>query len=121
MARAKVNTIDDVVILKEYAYENIDDAMTMDVSMIEGHGDSDKNLLSFMAKKHHNIKDVKKAYKDAQIKNDARDPNTPIYVSYTLEDLQKVNTKEHKFAQYYAIGIKQPIGVVSLVQLKKEK
>ncbi|MFK5881754.1 MAG: CRISPR-associated endonuclease Cas3'' [Sulfurospirillum sp.] len=121
MARAKIDTIDDVGILDEYAYENIDDAMTMDVSVIKGHGDSNKNLLSFMAKKHHNIKNVKKAYKDAQIKNDARDPNTPIYLSYTLEDLQKVNTKEHKFAQYYAIGLKQPIGVVSLVQLKKEK
>jgi len=121
MARASINRLDDIVILDEYAYDNIDDAMTMDVSTIEGYGDSNKNLLSFMAKKHHNIKDVKKAYKDAQIKNDARDPNTPVFVSYTPEDLQKVNTKEHKFAQYYAIGIKQPIGVVSLLQLKKEK
>jgi len=121
MARAKIDTIDDIDILNEYAYENIDDVMTMDVSVIEGYGDSNKNLLSFMAKKHHNIKDVKKTYKDAQIKNDARDPNTPIFVSYTPEDLQKVNTKEHKFAKYYAIGIKQSIGVVSLLQLTKNK
>jgi len=120
MAKAKVLSADEVVILNEYAYGNIDDAMTMDVSIIEGYGDSNKNLLSFMAKKHHNIKDVKKAYKDAQIKNDARNPNTPIYISYTPEDLQKVNTKEHNFAQYYAIGIKQSIGVVSLLQLTKK-
>ena len=121
MARAKVNAIDDIVILNEYAYENIDDAMTMNLSVIEGNGDSNKNLLSFMAKKHHNIKNVKKAYKDAQIKHDARNPSTPIFVSYTLDDLQKINTIEHKFAQYYAIGLKQPIGVVSLSQLIKNE
>ena len=75
-----------------------------------------------MAKKHHNIKkDVKKSYKDVQLINEAKDPSTPIYLSYTLDDLKKVESKPHEFAQYYAIGLKQPIGILSLQQLKGNK
>ena len=121
MAKCQVNSADDVKILDKYACDSIDDTITVEVDNIEGHGDSNKNLLSFMAKKHHNIKDVKKAYKDAQLKNEARDPSTPIYLSYTLEDLGKVNSQPHEFANYYAIGLKQPIGIISLQQLSKEK
>jgi hypothetical protein len=43
----------------------------------------------------------------------------PIYLSYTLEDLQKVNSEPHEYAKYYAIGVNQPIGILSLQQLKK--
>ena len=121
MARCKLESIDNFEILKEYAYENVEDAMTVENSVIEGYGDSKKNLLSFMAKKHHNIKGVKKSYNDAQLKNEARDPNTPIYLSYTLEDLKKVESKPHEYARYYAIGVNQPIGVIYLKQLIKEK
>ena len=120
MAKAKIDSTDDVKILDEYAYKNIEDGVTVESTVIEGYGDSNMNLLSFMAKKHHNIKDVKKAYKDAQLKNEARDPSTPIYLSYTLEDLAKVKSQPHEYAQYYAIGLKQPIGIISLQQLKKE-
>jgi CRISPR-associated endonuclease/helicase Cas3 len=74
-----------------------------------------------MAKKHHNIKDVKKACKDAQLKNEARDPSTPIYISYTPEDLAKVNTQAHESSYYYGIGKKQAIGVIALTQLQKNK
>ncbi|MFT5661809.1 MAG: CRISPR-associated endonuclease/helicase Cas3 [Sulfurimonas sp.] len=119
MAKCKINSINDFNILDEYAYENLDDGVTLEVTGIEGYGDSNKNLVAFMAKKHHNIKDVKKAYKDAQLKTEARDPNTPIYLSYTLEDLSKVNTEPHQYAQYYAIGLKQPIGILSLQRLRK--
>jgi CRISPR-associated endonuclease/helicase Cas3 len=120
MARCKIESIDNFEILKEYAYDDIEDSITVENDLIEGYGDSDKNLLAFMAKKHHNIKDVKKAYKDAQLKNEARDPNNPIYLSYTLEDLKKVNSQPHKYARYYAIGLKQPIGIISLQQLIKK-
>ena len=120
MARCKIESIDNFKILKEYAYEDIEDSMTVENNLIEGYGNSDKNLLAFMAKKHHNIKDVKKSYKDAQLKNEARDPNTPIYLSYTLEDLKKVNSQPHEYARYYAIGLNQPIGIISLQQLIKK-
>ncbi len=120
MARCKIESIDNFEILKEYAYEDIEDSMTVENDILEGYGDSDKNLLAFMAKKHHNIKDVKKSYRDAQLKNEARDPNTPIYLSYTLEDLKKVNSQPHEYARYYAIGLNQPIGIISLQQLIKK-
>jgi CRISPR-associated endonuclease/helicase Cas3 len=112
MAKCKVENLDKFKILEEYAYADITDAMTVENRMIEGYGDSKKNLLSFMAKKHHNIKDVKKSYNDAQLKNEARDPLTPIYLSYTLDDLKKVESEPHEYARYYAIGKNQPIGVI---------
>jgi CRISPR-associated endonuclease/helicase Cas3 len=121
MAKAQINSVTDVTILDEYASKDIEDGVTVETTVIEGYGDSNKNLLSFMAKKHHNIKDVKKAYKDAQLKTEARDPSTPIYLSYTLEDLSKVKSQPHEHAQYYAVGLKQPIGIISLQQLNKEK
>jgi CRISPR-associated endonuclease/helicase Cas3 len=89
----------------------------MSVETICGHGSSDQNLLAFMKKKHHNIKEVKKAYKDSQLLNEARNPETPIYLSYTPDDLKKVETKPHSYAIYYAMGRRQPIGAISLKQL----
>ncbi len=121
MAKVKIEGITRYEVLDEYAWENIENSMTLEQNIIEGYGDSNKNLLAFMAKKHHNIKDVKKAYKDAQLINEARDPNTPVYLSYTLQDLQKVNEQPHNWAQYYAVCDKQPIGILSLQQLIKEK
>jgi len=120
MAKTQINSTDNITILDEYAYRDIEDSITVETTAIEGYGDSNKNLLSFMAKKHHNIKDVKKAYKDAQLRTQARNPSMPIYLSYTLEDLKKVNSAPHEFAQYYAIGLRQPIGIISLEQLKRK-
>ena len=121
MAKLKVTTTEDIEILDEYACVSEDDTMTLDMESIEGFGDSSKNLLAFMAKKHHNIKDVKKVYKDAQLKTEARDPNSPIYISYTSKDLSHVNSEPHESAYYYAVCQKQPIGVISLTQLQKNK
>ncbi len=120
MAKCQINSRNEVQLLDEYAYEDVNDGITLEVGIIEGYGDSNKNLIAFMAQKHHNIKDAKKAYKDAQLKTEARDPSTPIYLSYTLEDLSKVNSKPHEHAQYYAVGLKQPIGILSLQRLKKQ-
>ena len=120
MAKCEIENSNEFKILDEYAYEDIADGVTIEVSSIEGYGDSSKNLVAFMAKKHHNIKEVQKAYKDAQLKNEARDPSTPIYLSYTLEDLSKVNAQPHEHAQYYAMGLKQPIGILSLERLQKQ-
>ena len=121
MAKMEIKSKEDYNVLDEYACYDTENTLTVEIDSIEGYKDSNKNLLSFMAKKHHNIKDVKKAYKDIQLINEARDPSTPIYLSYTPTDLQKVNSKPHEYAQYYAVGLKQPIGIVSLPQLNQKK
>jgi len=123
MAQCKIESIDKFEILDRYAYEDLTDAITVETFIIEGYGfdgkpDSKKNLLGFMAQKHHNIKGVK-SQKDAEIRMKARDPMTPIYLSYTSEELSTWSMEPHVYAQYYAIGLNQPIGILSLQQLKK--
>jgi len=105
----------------KYAYDegDFEGNLTMGVEVICGYGDSEKDLLAFMAKKHHNIKETaKKAYKDVVLLGEARTPETPIYLSYTPEDLKQVEAQAHTYAIYYAIGINQPIGALSIEQLK---
>lgn len=107
----------------EYAYDENDDEgnLTMPVEAIRGYGDSEKNLLAFMAKKHHNIKDeAKKAYKDSVLLGESRSPETPIYLSYTPEDLKQVEAQANTYAIYYAVGKKQPIGAISAHQLNTQ-
>ena len=106
-------------ITNNYAYpeENLEESFTYDVEAICGYGSSDQNLLAFMKKKHHNIKGLKKAYKDSQLLNEARNPEKPIYMSYTPADLNKVQATPHSHAIYYAIGSRQSIGAISLKQL----
>jgi CRISPR-associated endonuclease/helicase Cas3 len=104
----------------KYAYDENDlqGNLTMGVEIICGHGISEKNLLAFMAKKHHNIKDnSKKAYKDSLLLGEARTPETPIYLSYTPEDLKQVEAEPHAYAIYYAIGKNQPIGAIAVNKL----
>ncbi|MEE9356022.1 MAG: CRISPR-associated helicase Cas3' [Methylococcaceae bacterium] len=100
----------------QYAYEESNDEgnLTMAVETICGYGDSDKNLLAFMAKKHHNIKeDAKKAYKDNVLLGEARSHESPIYLSYIPADLKQVEAQANPYAIYYAIGKNQPIGALS--------
>ena len=107
----------------EYAYDEKDDEgnLTMAVETICGYGDSEKNLLAFMAKKHHNIKDeAKKAYKDSVLLGEARSPEAPIYLSYTPEDLKQVEAQANTYAIYYALGTSQPIGAISAHQLNTQ-
>ena len=106
-----------------YAYAENDNEghLTMAVESICGYGDSEKNLLAFMAKKHHNIKeDAKKAYKDNVLLAEARSPESPIYLSYTPEDLKQVEAQANAYAIYYAVGKKQPIGAISAHQLNAQ-
>ncbi len=112
------NTIDYP---NKYAYKETDleANLTTSVDIICGYGDSKQNLLGFMAKKHHNIKDAKKSYKDSLLLNEARNPETPIYLSYVPNDLQKVNSEAHANAIYYAIGKNQAIGTLSISKLNK--
>ncbi|MCK5122090.1 MAG: CRISPR-associated endonuclease Cas3'' [Methylococcales bacterium] len=116
MAACKINSFDDISYPNEYAYSEteLEANLTYPVENICGYGVSEKNLLAFMAKKHHNIKEAKKAYKDNALLNEARSPETPVYLSYTLEDLKKVEAQPHPYAIYYAQGIKQVIGAISV-------
>ncbi len=111
----------------EYAYpEDIDHeannvGLTASIEEITGYGDSDNNLLAFMKKKHHQIKDdAVKAYKDFQIVDAARSPENPVYLSYTPKDLEPIGgeSQAHEFAVYYAVCDKQPIGSISINKLK---
>ena len=119
MAMCNIRDRHDIIFLNSYAYseDKSEESISMSIETICGHGMSDQNLLAFMKKKHHNIKKVKKAYKDSQLLNEARNPETPIYLSYTQDDLKKVEAQSHSYAIYYAVGKQQPIGAISLKQL----
>ncbi|WP_198244593.1 CRISPR-associated endonuclease Cas3'' [methane-oxidizing endosymbiont of Gigantopelta aegis] len=120
MAVCEVKGFSDKNFLDQYAVQEPGE-LTAPVDEICGYGDSKQNLLSFMAKKHHNIVDgVKKSYNDKVLINEARDPEKPVYLSYTPFDLKKVEAQPHPFAIYYAQGIKQPIGAISIKQFNDE-
>jgi len=105
-----------------------DESFTLSVELIKGYGESERDLLAFMAKKHHNIKEdsnygVKSTtkYKDSAYLKKSKEEETPIFLSYTLEDLSRVGAEQHPYAMYYAIGRKQPIGSIAANKLLQQK
>jgi len=122
MAKLKIASSEDVEILNEYACENIESAITLEASYIKGKGDTEESLLVEMAKIHEIVKEldnIPKKYRELRFENDARDPKTPIFLSYLPKELEKYNKKAHKNAYYYAIGTQQPIGIIQLNKLEK--
>lgn len=108
-------------------YACIDESLTLSVELMTGYDESEMDLLAFMAKKHHNIIDdpnygVTKTtkYKDRLYLKKAKEPETPIYLSYTPEDLKQVEDLPHSYAIYYAEGKNQPIGAISAHQLNTQ-
>ena len=125
MAVCEVSQWPKIEFLNEYAYQppvsdrEQFDNLTAPLDEIQGYGDSDRNLLAYMKSKHHNIIGGQKAFKDFILLNEARDPEFPVYLSYTPEGLDRVGgeSSRHSYAVYYAVCDKQPIGAISIKQL----
>jgi CRISPR-associated endonuclease/helicase Cas3 len=125
MAVCDVTNVQQIKFLDQYAYQppinerEEFDNLTASIDEIEGYGDSDKNLLAYMKNKHHNIVGGIKTCKDFILLNEARDPEFPIYLSYTPNDLLRVGgeSARHSYAIYYAVCEKQPIGAISIKNL----
>ena len=123
MAICTIGDHESLTFPNDYAYDesDLEANLTASVEQIMGYGDSKQDLLAFMVKKHHNITDAKKSYKDSFTLNEARSPETPIYLSYIPDDLKKVEAEPHPNAIYYALGTKQVIGAISMNKLSKEE
>lgn len=125
MAVCEVSQWPKIEFMNQYAYEppvndrEQFDNLTATLDEIQGYGDSDRNLLAYMKSKHHNIIGGQKAFKDFILLNEARDPEFPVYLSYTPEGLDRVGgeSSRHSYAVYYAVCDKQPIGAISIKQL----
>ncbi len=129
MALCDLDDFPHVSFPEAYAYEiptvesEIIDNLTASCESIQGYGDSSKNLLAHMHKKHHNIMGGKKSFKDFVLLNEAVDPELPIFLSYTPNDLLPVGgeSERHSEAVYYGICEKQPVGAISIKQLINQK
>lgn len=129
MALCNLDDKNNPQFLEGYAYtipvtEDIEvDNFTASCELIQGYGDSANNLLTYMVKKHHNIMGGTKPYKDFILLNDAKDPEFPVYLSYTPNDLLPVGgeTARHNSAIYYGVCQKQAIGSISIKNLTQQK
>lgn len=125
MAKLDVNDYKNPQFVNEYAYQfpvsekEEFDNLTESIALIQGCSNEQKNsskdLLAHMFKKHHNITGEKKTFSDNVLLNLARDPESPIYLSYIPDHLDKVggDTSRHSEAIYYAVCDKQAVGTIS--------
>ena len=129
MAVCDVNNPTHPVVLNQYAYnfavrdtEQFDN-LTESLDTIRNYG-----LVDYMAQKHARIDKTsiiegipanKMTIRKMLLENFARDPEYPIYLSYTPNDLlhQLGEKTAHTEAIYYAVCEKQPIGAIAMKQL----
>lgn len=124
----------------QYAYDENNEmecetkSLTLKIGLIEGKDFSreknpNKDLLSVMFKNHYKIlsdkigKAIEKPKSLFEYKKEARSPDSPIYVSYTLEDLKRLSGNDRipsPYAIYYAKGKDQPIGAISINNINGE-
>ena len=126
MAICKVNKDGSIKFVNQYACDLQEHVYTMSVTGIEGSifNKDDKNLINFMHLKHHKFESAKQQKRVSAdsiyvIKGKAIEPEFPIFVSYTEEDLDLCNDKPHPHAIYYSVGEKQAIGALSFNKLSK--
>lgn len=119
MAVCEVDKNLSISYLNDYIVESSATSLTESIERMRGYGDSEKDLVAFMKAKHHNIKEnFKKAYNDYQLITEAKSPETPIYLSYTPNDLEPVGAQAHPYSVYYVVCDKQPVGSMSINNLK---
>jgi CRISPR-associated endonuclease/helicase Cas3 len=129
MALCNLDDKNNPKFIEGYAYnvstdENVDvDNLTASCDLIQGYGDSNNNLLTHMMKKHHNIMGEAKAYKDFILLNYAKDPEFPVYLSYSPNDLLPVGgeVSRHNAAIYYGVCEQQAIGAILIKHLTPQK
>ncbi len=112
----------------EVLNEYLPEAITLGVNEITSYGD-EENALGFMIKKHHNLINDIESYKvKANTKHKgklylekSRDPETPIYVSYTKDTLNNIDgLVADDEAIYYIKGINQSIGIMAISKVKNK-
>ena len=126
--------------INEYAYDEETDHSQVHIGLTESTDrlqggrfemrDSEKDLLAYMHKKHHQILNGrsgenthKKSFADYELLKLARSPEYPIYTSYTPEDLAYIGgeRERHKFAMYYVRTPKQAVGIMPINVLASPK
>jgi CRISPR-associated endonuclease/helicase Cas3 len=133
MAVCDISDSDKIKFCDEYAYQlpinerDEIDNLTEDLGKIKNCG-----LLEYASKKDLNInlsspiKDIpanKMMIRQYVLESYARDPEFPIYLSYSPSDLEKVGGKDkrHNEGIYYAVCDKQKIGAISIKYLNSKK
>ena len=126
LARCKIGRDGAFAYINEYACDGGENVFTLSVDEIEGYDPSgDKNLLSYMFKKHHKIMRLKtgenhtRAYKSFILRDKAVEPENPIFLSYTQEDLGLTHDSPHSHAIYYVEGENQPIGAMCIDKINQ--
>lgn len=126
MAVCEMSEDYQLIFTENYAYDESFDAgqvqsvLTESIELMRGYGNDDANLVQFMQKKHHNIKQgegYKKARNEWELIKAARSPESPIYLSYTPSDLEVISSEPHPHAVYYVVSNRQPVGAMPIGKL----